>query len=139
MIGAFVAIGIHLPTLVDAMGAEPTGTAYRDAPTLFWVVKFYDLGIVVPAAVLVGVGLLRGEQWAHLPAYAIIGGYVLLAWSVAAMAWTMFLGDDPDASTGLVVGATGLAAAASAFAVVLYRPWGRRALPSSPDLAASLS
>jgi hypothetical protein len=137
VIAVFVVVGIHLPTLVDAMGPDPTGTAYRDAPTAFWVVKFYDLGIVVPAALLVGVGLLRGERWARVPAYAIIGGYVLLAWSVAGMAWTMLLGGDPDASIGLLIGATGLAAAGSVFAVVLYRPLVRRTSPAPPDLTTS--
>jgi hypothetical protein len=127
-IAAFVVVGIHLPTLVDAMGANPTGTAYREAPTAFWVVKFYDLGVVAPAALVVGVGLLRRERWARVPAYAIIGGYLLLGWSVAGMAWVMLLGGDPDASIGLLLGATVLAGAGSVFAVVLYRPLFRRAV-----------
>jgi hypothetical protein len=122
VIAAFVVFGLHLSTLVDAMGATPSGAAYRDAPTAFWVVKFYDLGIVAPAALVVGVGLLRRRSWARVPAYAIIGGYVLLGWSVAGMAATMLLAGDPDASVGLLVGAAGLAAAGSVFAVVLYRP-----------------
>jgi hypothetical protein len=99
------------------------------------VVKFYDLGLVAPAALLVGVGLLRRRAWARTPAYAIIGGYVLLGWSVAGMAATMLLAGDPDASTGLLVGAAGLAAAGSAFAVVLYRPLIRPA-GRTPDRPA---
>ena len=82
VIAAFVALGLHLPTLVDALGDHPGGAAYLGAPTLFWVVKFYDLGIVVPAALTVGIGLLRGQLWARKPAYAILGAYVLIGWSV---------------------------------------------------------
>ena len=122
VIAAFVLFGLHLPTLVDAMGPTPSSPAYLDAPTAFWVVKFYDLGIVVPAAVVVGVGLLRRRRWARTSAYAIIGGYVLIGWSVAGMAATMLLDGDPDASVGLLVGFTIVAVALSVFAGFLYRP-----------------
>ena len=122
VIAAFVLFGLHLPTLVDAMGPTPSSLAYLDAPTAFWVVKFYDLGIVVPAAVVVGVGLLRRRRWARTSAYAIIGGYVLIGWSVAGMAATMLLDGDPDASVGLLAGFVTLAVALSVFAGFLYRP-----------------
>jgi hypothetical protein len=122
VIAAFVLFGLHLPTLVDAMGPTPTGAAYLDAPTAFWVVKFYDLGIVVPAASVVGVGLLLRRRWARTAAYAIVGGYLLIGWSVAGMAVTMLLDGDPDASVGLVAGFTALAGSLSIFVWFLYRP-----------------
>jgi hypothetical protein len=122
VIAAFVVLGLHLPTLVDALRDHPTGAAYLATPTTFWVVKFYDLGIVVPAALVVGVGLLRRRVWARKPAYAILGGYVLLGCSVAGMAWSMLLGGDPDASWALALGLTGIAGAGAVFAYFLYRP-----------------
>ena len=122
VIAAFVALGLHLPTLVDALGDHPAGAAYLDAPTLFWVVKFYDLGIVVPAALTVGVGLLRRQVWARKPAYAILGAYVLIGWSVAGMGWSMLISGDPDASVAMVVAVTAIASAGAAFAYFLYRP-----------------
>jgi hypothetical protein len=122
VIAAFVLFGLHLSTLVDAMRPTPTAAAYLDAPTAFWVVKFYDLGIVVPAALVVGVGLLSGRRWARTSAYAIVGGYLLIGWSVAGMAVTMMLDGDPDASIGLVAGFTALAVSLSIFAWFLYRP-----------------
>ena len=122
VMAAFVVLGLHLPTLLDAMRAPPRGAAYLATPTVFWVVKFYDLALVAPAALTVGVGLLRGHRWAHKPAYAILGGYVLLGWSVAGMEWSMLLAGDPEASLALVAGFTGLAGAAAVFAWFLYRP-----------------
>ena len=91
------------------------------------MVKFYDLGIVVPAALAVGIGLLRRQSWARKPAYGILGGYVLLGWSVAGMGWSMVANGDPDGSVGVAIGATGLAAAGAVFAYFLYRPLFRAA------------
>ena len=122
VMAGFVVVGIHLPMLVDVYSGRPAGSAYLETPNTFWVVKFYDLGIVVPAALVVGVGLLRRRVWARKPAYAILGGYVLLGWSVAGMAWTMLVQDDPDALLVQAVGMTGLAAAGAVFSFYLYRP-----------------
>ncbi|MCW2812334.1 MAG: hypothetical protein JWP61_2792 [Friedmanniella sp.] len=122
VIAAFVALGLHLPGLVGALADPPRGAAYLDLPNTFWVVKLYDLGIVVPAALAVGIGLLRDHAWARKPAYAIVGGYTLLGWSVAGMTWNMLLNADPDASVPMTVGFTGLSIALSGFALVLYRP-----------------
>lgn len=134
VIAAFVALGLHLPTLVDALGAHPSGAAYLDAPVLFWVVKFYDLGIVVPAALTVGIGLLRGQVWARRPAYAILGAYVLIGWSVAGMGWSMLISGDPEASVAIAIAVTGIACAGAVFAYFLYRPLFR-ATGSADDAA----
>jgi len=130
VVAALVVFGLHLPSLVDALGEHPSGAAYLDAPMLFWVVKFYDLGIVAPAALMVGVGLLRRQAWAFKPAYAILGGYVLLGWSVAGMGWSMLASGDPQASVAVVIAVTGLASAGAVFAYFLYRPlFGATAMP----------
>ncbi|AIX99947.1 hypothetical protein ART_0349 [Arthrobacter sp. PAMC 25486] len=122
VIAVFVVVGLHLRSLVDAMSEQPAGAAYLDTPVTFWVVKFYDLGIVAPAALCVGVGLLRRYLWARKPAYGILGAYVLLAWSVAGMAFSMLLNGDPDASVAQFGGMAALASAGSVFAYLLYRP-----------------
>jgi hypothetical protein len=134
VIAVFVALGLHLPTLVDALGDHPSGAAYLGAPTLFWVVKFYDLGIVVPAALTVGVGLLRRQGWAGKPAYAILGAYVLIGWSVAGMGWSMLISGDPEASVPMVAAVTAIACAGAVFAYFLYRPLFR-ATGSAIDIA----
>jgi hypothetical protein len=131
IIATFVALGLHLPGLVDAFRDQPSATAYLELPNTFWVIKFYDLGIVVPAALAVGIGLLRRRPWARKPAYAILGGYILIGWSVTGMAWTMLLNKDPDASVALAAGFTGISVAGTVFAYFLYRP-----LLQDPDAPA---
>lgn len=128
IVAAFVVVGIHLPNFIDAIRDHPTGTAYLAAPTAFWVIKFYDLGIVVPSALVVGIGLVRRKAWARKPAYAILGGYVLLGWSVAGMAWVMLINSDPDATLTQALGITGLASAGAVFAYFLYQPLFRNAI-----------
>jgi hypothetical protein len=78
-----------------------------------------------------GIGLLRGRSWARTPAAAVLGGYALLGWSVAAMGWSMLRGGAIDASPGLAAGATAMAAALTGYAVTLYRPLFRRGAPTT--------
>lgn len=132
VIAAYVVFGIHLPTLVGALRDSPSGVAYLEMPNTFWVVKFYDLAIVAPAALTVGIGLLRRCLWARKPAYAILGGYVLLGWSVAGMAWSMLFNGDPDASLAQAIGMTGVASAGAVFACFLYRPLFRATTTAAP-------
>lgn len=121
-IAAFVVVGLHLRSYVDAVGGEPTGVAYLSSPTPFWLVKFMDLGIVVPAAVAVAVGLLRRRAWARKPMYAILGAFTLLAASVTGMAVTMWLTDDPDASMPTLAGSALLTLALAGLCSYLYHP-----------------
>jgi cell shape-determining protein MreD len=81
-----------------------------------------------------GIGLLRRRSWARAPAAAVLGGYALLGWSVAAMGWSMVLGGAVDASVGLSIGSTAVAAAVTGYAVALYRPLFRRAASISAPL-----
>jgi hypothetical protein len=122
VVAGFVVVGIHLASLVDALRSSPTGVAVLSTPNAFWVVKAMDLGLVAPASLVIGAGLLRGRTWARTPAAAVLGGYALLGWSVAAMGWSTLRGGAIDASLGLAVGATGVAVAVTGYAASLYRP-----------------
>lgn len=122
VVAAFVVLGLHLPMLPDALSEQPTRVEYVSSPTPFWLVKLMDLGIVVPAAVATGVGLLRRRPWACKAAYAVLGGYALIGSSVAAMALVMLANGDPDASAGLAVAFTAFAGVFLALTAGLYRP-----------------
>jgi hypothetical protein len=125
-VAGFVVLGIHLSSLIDALRDHPVGDGVLSTPNAFWVIKAMDLGFVAPASLLMGIGLLRGRSWARYPAASVLGAYSLLGWSVAAMGWSMLRGGATDASVGLAVGATALAAAVTGYAGVLYRPLFRR-------------
>ena len=97
-------------------------TEYASSPTPFWLVKLMDLGIVVPAALVIGVGLWRGAPWAARPAYVLLTGYTGLGVSVTAMAVLMNVRHDPDASVGLAAGFGVFALIFVLLVARLYRP-----------------
>jgi hypothetical protein len=126
VIAAFLVLGLHGPTMVTAYDDPAALIEYASAPTPFWMVKLMDLGIVVPAAIATGVGLLRGRAWARRVMYPLLTGYACLATSVTLMAVVMLAQDDPDASVGLALGFGIITAALIALLGRWYRPlWPR--------------
>jgi hypothetical protein len=140
VIAVFVVVGLHLPSFLDAIREQPTAVQYLSSPTPFWLVKLMDLGIIVPAAVAVGIGALRRREWARKPVYAILGAYTLIGVSVAGMGITMSLRDDPDASMSTLIGMTLLAVLLGAVTCYVYQPLFRRVSvrsgPSAPGISA---
>jgi hypothetical protein len=132
VIAGFVVMGLHLPNYLDAMRDHPGTEQYLSSPTAFWLVKFMDLGIVVPAAIAAGVGALRRSPWARKPVYALLGAYTLIGASVAGMAITMAARHDPDSSGVTVIGATVMTALLAGVTCYVYRPLFRRAR-TDPD------
>lgn len=125
-VAAFLALGLHLRSMVTAW-TDPTAlTEYASSPTPFWLVKLMDLGVVVPLALVTGVGLLRASAWAIRVMYPLLTAYTCLAVSVAAMAVVMAVRDDPDASVALVAGFAGFALLFSALTAAAYRPLFRQ-------------
>lgn len=121
-VAAFLVAGLHVPSLLDALGPQPSALEYTTSPTAFWMVKLMDLGLVVPAALAVGVGLLRGSAAAQRASYAILGGYSLLGASVACMAVVMWATGDPDGSLVNMAVFVLFAAVFLTAAVLLHRP-----------------
>jgi hypothetical protein len=114
--------GMHLPTLADALRDTPTRTEYVSSPTAFWLVKLMDLGIIAPAALAAGVGLLRQADWVRTITYAILGAYTLLGALVTGMGVTMYVNGDPDASLALTAGFAVFTLAFATLSVALCRP-----------------
>jgi len=123
LVAAFLVFGQHLRPMIIAWRDPASLTEYASSPTPFWMVKLMDLGIIVPAAVVTAIGLLKGDDWARRAMYVILTGYTCLATSVAAMAVVMYVNADPDASAGLVIGIAAFALAFATLTVLLYRPF----------------
>ena len=137
LLPAFMILGLYSSSMADALSAEPSRDEYLDNPTAFWIIAFLDLAIVTPAAVAVGVGMLRGVAWGRKGLYAIAGWFALVPPSVAAMAITMVVNDDPLASEA---GAIMFAVAAVVLALValrLYWPLFQTAAPASSRASVS--
>jgi hypothetical protein len=95
---------------------------FAGAHTFYWSIFLLDLGVVVPATVAAGVGLLRGAPAAHPALYAVILWYALVPPSVAAMSTTMVINDDPYASTGQALLLSVVSVAFGAMAAWIYWP-----------------
>ena len=122
LVAVFLTVGQHLRPMLTAWSNPQALTEYASSPTPFWLVKLMDLGVVVPAAVIAGVGLSRGTRWALRVAYLMLTAYTCLGISVTAMALRMAVRHDPDASLGLTVGFALFAVAFATVSALLYRP-----------------
>jgi hypothetical protein len=122
LVAVFLVLGQHLRPMVIAWQDPSSLTEYASSPTPFWMVKLMDLGIIVPAALATGIGVLRGVAWARRAMYAMLTGYTCLAIAVAAMGVVMYANDDPDASLGLAGGFVVFALLFATLTTLLYRP-----------------
>jgi hypothetical protein len=119
---AFFAFFRYIPSLADWMNSQPEDYGYLAGPTFSWAIAMLDLGIFLPATIAACVGLVRGAPWARKALYAVVGWFGLVGPAVAAMAITMYVNDDPNASGGNVAFMIALGLASVMFALVLFRP-----------------
>jgi hypothetical protein len=118
----FLVGGLHLPGLIDAWADQPASPEYLADPAVFWLVKFMDLGIVVPGLVVAGIGLLRPSLWVAKIKYAAVGWAALLGSSVAGMAIVMQLTGDPAATFANTIAFSVFAAISLGMAWLVYSP-----------------
>ena len=122
VVAAFLTVGLHVPGLLDAWADQPASGEYLADPVVFWLVKFMDLGIVVPLLVAAGVGLVRDAEWATRIAYGAVGWTALLGSSVAGMAIVMQTTADPAGTTANAIAFGSFALVALTMAWMFYRP-----------------
>jgi hypothetical protein len=122
VIAAFLTFALHLPGLLASLRTPLTGSAALPDPAVFWLVKFMDLGVVVPVLVTAAVGLLRARPWARAATYAVVGWIACLGCAVAGMAVVMQVTGDPEASWGNVVAFGLFAVIGLGVALRAYRP-----------------
>ena len=111
-----------VPLLIELVGGDPTSAEYRENPTAFFLIGVLDLGVVLPAILAAGVAARTGAAWARTGIYAAVGWFALVPAAVAAMAITMQLKDDPNASTATTITMTVAAVVFTAGAGLMYRP-----------------
>ncbi|WP_432477953.1 hypothetical protein [Nocardioides sp. GXQ0305] len=108
-----------------AIAGSFTGTGipeeFAAARTFYWSIYLLDLGVVVPCTVVGAVALLRGRDLGRRALFAVTGWFALVPPSVAAMAVTMLLNDDPNASAATVVLLTVASVVFAGLAVAVYR------------------
>ncbi len=121
-VAAFVLLGRWLPVLVELVQGSPSIVDFRENPTSFLLIGWLDLGLVVPAAIASGIGLLRGARWARKAAYAMIAWFALVPASIAAMAITMTVEGDPNVDPTTMWVFTVAAVAFTVGALWLFRP-----------------
>lgn len=119
---AFFAFVRYLPALADWMSGTPEDKGYLAGPTFSWAIAMLDLGVFLPATIAACVGLVRGTPWAPKALYAVGGWFGLVGPAVAAMAISMYVNDDPNASGGATTFMTALGVVFALLALYLYWP-----------------
>jgi hypothetical protein len=124
-------VGLHvlaryLPAWLG-VAAGRAGAEYAAGPGVWWAVAFEDLALLLPAAAVTGVGLLRGSRWAGPAAFAVSGVLALVAAAVTAMAWSTALHGDPGATTATALQMTAVGLLSAAPAAVCWTAWVRSA------------
>lgn len=95
---------------------------FAQAHTFYWSIFLLDLGLVVPATVAIGIGLVRGSRVAQRASYAVLLWYALVPPSVAAMSLSMLVNDDPHTSLGQALALSMFAIVFMVLAARLCRP-----------------
>jgi hypothetical protein len=112
----------YVGAIAGSFTSTPIPQEFADSRTFYWSIYLLDLGVVVPATVVGAVALLRGRELGRRALYAVTGWFALVPPSVAAMAATMLVNDDTNASVTTVVVLATASLVFGGFAVVVYRP-----------------
>lgn len=122
----FLLAAFTISRYLSAIGGTVTGgeipADFADDRTMYWLIFWLDLGVVVPVTVAAGISLLQGRSWAQKAVYGIVGWFALVPISVAAMSIVMLINDDPNAAIETLVVLSGAAVIFTIFAIWLYRP-----------------
>lgn len=82
---------------VEVLSTGDTSSgSYTNAPTLFWVIRYLDLGLTIPLGFLSLYLLLTRPKSAYPIILLFFGFFITLGTAVNAMGWIQFLGGDPE-------------------------------------------
>jgi len=87
---------------VTSTGDTSSGS-YESTPTLWWVVRYLDLGITIPLGFLALFLLLRRRESSYPVVLLAFGFFVTTGTAVNCMGWIMLLNNDPEFQPGALV------------------------------------
>jgi hypothetical protein len=116
--------------IADFLGGERS-QAYRDDPRLWWLIKLIDLSLVIPASLVVGIGLLRRRPGAIKAAYGLSGFLACLVGSIGSMGAVQIVKGDPSASPAVVVIALAAALGVGSVTARLLRVYDTQVMPAA--------
>ena len=98
----FAAMWISEISQVVSTGDTENGS-YQETPTVFWVVRYLDLGFTIPLGFLSLFLLLSNPKRSYSMLMLFFGFFITMGTGVNAMAWFMWLNDDPNLQSSALV------------------------------------
>lgn len=80
---------------VISTGSTSSGS-YEATPTVWWVVRYFDLGITIPLGFIALFLLLKQREASYSIVLLAFGFFVTTGTAVNSMGWIMFINDDPE-------------------------------------------
>jgi hypothetical protein len=93
---------------VMSTGGSESG-AYEETPTLWWVIRYFDIGVTIPLGFMALSLLLVKPKRSYPLVLLFFGFFITLGSAVCAMGWVMWANDDPTMQSGALGLFTGLA------------------------------
>ena len=82
---------------------DTSSGSYGDAPTVFWVIRYFDLGITIPLGFLALFLLLTKPERSYSMVLLFFGFFITLGTAVNSMGWVMYINEDPEFQPGSLV------------------------------------
>ena len=101
LLAAFVVLR-YTAGLAATVTEDPLPQELQGDLAMYWLIFLMDLGLFVPVAVVVMVGLWRGARWAMAALAGLVGWYLLVTVAVGAMSIAMAVNDDEFAASGQI-------------------------------------
>ena len=120
-----------LSELVEVMSTGGTESgSYESTPTLWWTIRFLDLGVTIPLGYLALFLLLSRPERSYPLVLLFFGFFITMGTAVCAMGWIMYANDDPEMQPASLVVFTALALLSYAGLLYMVKdklPWRSRA------------
>ncbi|MHA1995268.1 MAG: hypothetical protein ACW97Z_12060 [Candidatus Hodarchaeales archaeon] len=90
-------VSMWLQEIIEVVSTGDTSTgSYQESPNVFWVIRYFDLGITIPLGFVGLYLLITRPKKAYPVMLAFYGFFVTLSTAVLCMALVMLLNSDPN-------------------------------------------